>query len=78
MVKIGQTELDDSVETVAAGALAVIASQVLTLGGGDDDGYEYPNDALEIFRIMMLPILIYSNGCSKADEMIHSQKHKLL
>ena len=61
--------VDDSVETVAAGALAVIASQVLTLGGGDDDGYEYPNDALEIFRSYdATDIDFILMGGSKADE----------
>lgn len=41
---------NDSVETVASGGLALIASQSFALSGGSDDSYEYSNDALEIFR----------------------------
>ena len=41
---------DDSVELVAAGALGIIGAPKLELSGGDDADFDYPNDALEIFR----------------------------
>jgi hypothetical protein len=60
---------DDNVESVAAGALAIIGSEVLSLTGGDDDGYEYSNDALEIFRSYdATDIDFILMGGSKADE----------
>jgi hypothetical protein len=42
--------VNDNVNDVAPGALGIIGYESFSLSGGDDDGFDYPNDALEIFR----------------------------
>jgi hypothetical protein len=41
---------DDNVNDVASGPLGLLGSALFSLSGGDDDNFDYPNDALEIFR----------------------------